>query len=286
MNTILGSIHYVELNGIRPFVITSQPTNQPITPFLSTTMLPDSTSPPVVVEEHSIDHIPCSTDNDENGVGTVDGAVVVDETAVVDAVGEENDTSCLNAVIEDVASDIIEDKEAVVERKEACVSLSPPPVAAAVSAEDVEVIDKEDGDDKERQDDSKEQENDQQKSEQANDDRQKQDDCVRKEETCTGSLKEGGNVPKRLTGQVSSVMDSRKAWGGEVIQKCDGPRIDSVIPYETLKAMRVEDGIDMTRKEEYLASDEFEQYFKQDIYSFKKLPMWRQIMLKKKVGLF
>ena len=82
---------------------------------------------------------------------------------------------------------------------------------------------------------------------------------------------------------VSSVMDSRKAWGGQA-KKTDGPRIDSVIPYETLKSMR--DGIDMTRKEEYLAADEFQAHFKQDIESFKKLPLWRQILLKKKVGLF
>jgi hypothetical protein len=85
---------------------------------------------------------------------------------------------------------------------------------------------------------------------------------------------------------TSSIIDSRKAWGGELVQKSNGPRIDSVIPYETLKSLRSEDGIDMTRKEEYLAAEEFEQQFKQDFESFKKLPMWRQIMLKKKVGLF
>ena len=85
---------------------------------------------------------------------------------------------------------------------------------------------------------------------------------------------------------TSSIIDSRKACGGELVQKSNGPRIDSVIPYETLKSLRSEDGIDMTRKEEYLAAEEFEQQFKQDFESFKKLPMWRQIMLKKKVGLF
>ena len=85
---------------------------------------------------------------------------------------------------------------------------------------------------------------------------------------------------------TSSIIDSRKALGGELVQKSNGPRIDSVIPYETLKSLRSEDGIDMTRKEEYLAAEEFEQQFKQDFESFKKLPMWRQIMLKKKVGLF
>ena len=105
-------------------------------------------------------------------------------------------------------------------------------------------------------------------------------------ETVTENKKEVVAQVKKTSSHtvVSSVMDSRKAWGGQVKVKTDGPRIDSVIPYETLKSMR--DGIDMTRKEEYLAADEFQTHFKQDIESFKKLPLWRQILLKKKVGLF
>ena len=87
----------------------------------------------------------------------------------------------------------------------------------------------------------------------------------------------------------SYMMDSRKAWDLSVAvgaEESKNAEITSVIPYETLKEMRAEDGIDMTRKECYLSSEEFQSCFNQDLEAFNKLPMWRRILLKKKVGLF
>lgn len=42
----------------------------------------------------------------------------------------------------------------------------------------------------------------------------------------------------------------------------------------------------MTRREEYLSAEEFLVVFDQTLESFKKLAAWRQLNLKKKVGLF
>jgi hypothetical protein len=87
----------------------------------------------------------------------------------------------------------------------------------------------------------------------------------------------------------SYMMDSRKAWDLSVAvgaEESKNAEITTVIPYETLKDMRAEDGIDMTRKECYLSAEEFQSCFNQDLEAFNKLPMWRRILLKKKVGLF
>ena len=87
----------------------------------------------------------------------------------------------------------------------------------------------------------------------------------------------------------SYMMDSRKAWDLSVAVRAEESKnaeITNVIPYERLKEMRAEEGIDMTRKECYLSAEEFQSCFNQDLEAFNKLPMWRRILLKKKVGLF
>ncbi|KAK9863837.1 hypothetical protein WJX84_007247 [Apatococcus fuscideae] len=58
------------------------------------------------------------------------------------------------------------------------------------------------------------------------------------------------------------------------------------IEYEELKGMRAEDGLDMTRKEEYLNDAAFAKVFGQEREAYKKLPRWRQVLLKKQHKLF
>ncbi|KAK9823452.1 hypothetical protein WJX72_002867 [[Myrmecia] bisecta] len=64
------------------------------------------------------------------------------------------------------------------------------------------------------------------------------------------------------------------------------PLGDTTFPVDELKAMTLDAGIDMTRKEDYLTEEDFKKVFEQDRAAFKKLPLWRQQMVKKTVGLF
>lgn len=50
--------------------------------------------------------------------------------------------------------------------------------------------------------------------------------------------------------------------------------------------LKVESGLDMTRKEDYLSPEEFEVVFKKTPAEFKALPLWKRLNLKKQVGLF
>jgi len=86
---------------------------------------------------------------------------------------------------------------------------------------------------------------------------------------------------------ISSSMDSRKAWclDTSAVSKSEGG-VDKEIPYEELKNLRAEDGIDMTRREAYLSAEEFVKVFDQTREQFNQLAGWRQLALKKKVGLF
>lgn len=63
------------------------------------------------------------------------------------------------------------------------------------------------------------------------------------------------------------------------------PGID-VVPYDQLKELRLEDGLDVSRKEEYLSDAEFEQVFGIDKEEFKSMPAWKRINAKKSKGLF
>ncbi|GLI58574.1 hypothetical protein VaNZ11_000201 [Volvox africanus] len=58
------------------------------------------------------------------------------------------------------------------------------------------------------------------------------------------------------------------------------------VSYVELQRLRVEDGIDATRKEDYLNDEEFLEIFGMDRDAFKKQPAWRQAQAKKKANLF
>jgi len=63
------------------------------------------------------------------------------------------------------------------------------------------------------------------------------------------------------------------------------PGVDTV-GYEELVTLRLEDGIDPTRREEYLADADFEQVFGMPRSEFQALPKWKRVARKKDVGLF
>lgn len=62
--------------------------------------------------------------------------------------------------------------------------------------------------------------------------------------------------------------------------------LQDFIPYEELKALRVEDGIDATRKEDYLSPSDFEAVFGMSREDFKNVPKWKQVAAKKKAQVF
>ncbi|PRW56496.1 actin binding [Chlorella sorokiniana] len=64
------------------------------------------------------------------------------------------------------------------------------------------------------------------------------------------------------------------------------PPGEHTFSYEELKGMRAESGIDMTRKEDYLSDAEFRRVFKMDRSAFGDMKRWRQLEMKKDVGLF
>lgn len=63
------------------------------------------------------------------------------------------------------------------------------------------------------------------------------------------------------------------------------PGVDFV-GYDELKELRLEDGLDVSRKEEYLAEEEFESVFGMDKEDFRAMPPWKRINAKKSKGLF
>ncbi len=86
----------------------------------------------------------------------------------------------------------------------------------------------------------------------------------------------------------SYLSDAAKAWGG--ISSLTGDEtfetVEKYTPYQILKDMRAEDGLDMTKKEYYLEPQEFSKVFGMDMQTYLRLPLWRRQMLKKNVGLF
>ncbi|GFR43929.1 hypothetical protein Agub_g5067 [Astrephomene gubernaculifera] len=58
------------------------------------------------------------------------------------------------------------------------------------------------------------------------------------------------------------------------------------VQYAELQRLRLEDGIDATRKEDYLSDTDFKDVFGMDRDAFKKQPAWRQAQAKKKANLF
>lgn len=58
------------------------------------------------------------------------------------------------------------------------------------------------------------------------------------------------------------------------------------IPLEQLVAPPFPDGVDPSRREEYLSEAEFQEVFKMDVAAFRALPKWKRTTLKKKASLF
>lgn len=92
-----------------------------------------------------------------------------------------------------------------------------------------------------------------------------------------------------VAGARSYLADSARAWGGTQGAShvsAENIQIDRTIPYEELKAMRADSGIDMTCKERYLSDEEFVKIFKKERSAFLAQPFWRQQLQKKDVGLW
>lgn len=62
--------------------------------------------------------------------------------------------------------------------------------------------------------------------------------------------------------------------------------LQDFLPYDDLKSMRLEDGIDVTRKEDYLSDEDFKSVFKMTKESYATLPAWKRTQAKKSVLLF
>lgn len=58
------------------------------------------------------------------------------------------------------------------------------------------------------------------------------------------------------------------------------------LPYDELVRMRLEDGIDATRREDYLSNADFSTVFGMDRDAFRNLPAWKRQQAKKKANLF
>lgn len=58
------------------------------------------------------------------------------------------------------------------------------------------------------------------------------------------------------------------------------------MPYEDIIKMRLEDGIDVTRKEDYLSVEDFSRVFGMDRQAYEALPAWKRQRAKKTVNLF
>ncbi|KAK7244543.1 hypothetical protein RIF29_39367 [Crotalaria pallida] len=89
------------------------------------------------------------------------------------------------------------------------------------------------------------------------------------QETTTETGSNGDSEPKQEN--VDDGNDGQKVFSYEQLKTKSG----SVVP-----------GIDLKRRETYLADEEFESIFKMTKEAFTKLPRWKQDMLKKKVDLF
>jgi hypothetical protein len=104
---------------------------------------------------------------------------------------------------------------------------------------------------------------------------------------------------KQGSGKSSAtyLADSAKAWGGvsgaaPAAAAALAPAEVKIKPgeqtfdYDTLKGMRGDSGIDMTKKEAYLSDADFEKVFGKPRGEWAAQPAWRQQMAKKQVGLW
>ena len=62
--------------------------------------------------------------------------------------------------------------------------------------------------------------------------------------------------------------------------------IDKTYPYERLIGEDIPADVDPAKKETYLSDAEFEKKFGCDRQAFESSPSWKQVVLKKKLGLF
>lgn len=86
-----------------------------------------------------------------------------------------------------------------------------------------------------------------------------------------------GSAAQNGMEQHVTIVD--KSTGGETKFRC--------YDYKTLiKTDNLPSGVDPARKEVHLVDSEFQDVFKMSRDAFDDLPQWRQVALKKKVGLF
>lgn len=110
--------------------------------------------------------------------------------------------------------------------------------------------------------------------------------------THQGKSASGSSTPKASA--TTYLADAAKVWGTPLSAENSGSNVAELkfvplkdtFPYEELKGMRSDSGIDMTRKEDYLAAEEFAKVFGKERDAFKSQPLWRQHQAKKLVGLF
>ena len=65
-----------------------------------------------------------------------------------------------------------------------------------------------------------------------------------------------------------------------------GYATNKVYPYVTLSGKDLPSDVDPSKKETYLSDAEFEKKFGMDRLAFESSPNWKQVVLKKKLGLF
>ena len=65
-----------------------------------------------------------------------------------------------------------------------------------------------------------------------------------------------------------------------------GYATNKTYPYEILISDAVPEDVDPAKKETYLSEADFEKKFGMDLKAFETSPNWKQVVLKKKLGLF
>jgi len=109
-----------------------------------------------------------------------------------------------------------------------------------------------------------------------------------------------GGLEAKLTSALSKLDTSDEV--GDRKKYSLGPRIPGTVipeavkivyanpgetkyPYADLKSKRIE-GVDPSRKEEYLTADEFKKVFSKTLEEFQAFPAWKKVREKKRVNLF
>jgi hypothetical protein len=98
------------------------------------------------------------------------------------------------------------------------------------------------------------------------------------------------NVPL-ASGKVSDLSYYRKPKAADATPPPPPPDFkhkigEATFPLDELKGMNGDHGIDPANKELYLSDDDFQTAFDMDKDAFKGKPKWRQVLLKRKIGVF